>query len=195
MSREELSTMYSDGRNHRVVIFRRQDGIYGFEEQVLERPHGVSWVRSGHDSASHFDSEGLATYECIARVGWLTEMLVTGRIPEGSGWRRVVGPPPSTLGRTRVICFSPIHERHRCTGRPFVNFCGRLAVIAGLAVCQAGPDSFFLFGCDSDWNPIWDTWHQTLEDARGAGEEEYQGISQTWERLAEPEVTPDRCGG
>jgi hypothetical protein len=75
-----------------------------------------------------------------------------------------------------------------------VNVCGRLGVIAALAVCQAGQDSFYLFGCDSDWNPIWDTWHQTVEDARGAAEEEYQGISQTWERPAKLEATPDRGG-
>jgi hypothetical protein len=187
MSREELRTMYSADRSRRVVIFRRLDRTYGFEEQVPEPHPGTSWVRSGHDSASYFETEGLATSECIARVGWLTELLVTGQIPEGSGWRRVVGPPPNTVERARLICFSPIDERHRCTSRSSVNCCGRLGPIAGLAVYQEeqgpfeGQGPFYLFGCDSDWNPMWDTCHQTVEDARGAAEEEYQGISQTWE--------------
>jgi hypothetical protein len=188
MSREDLKTMYSDDRSRRVVIFRRQDGTYGFEEQVREGPHRAFWVRSGHHSASRFDSEGLATYECIVRVSWLTDLLVVGQIPEGADWRRVAGPPPMNLGRARVICFSPIDERHRCTGQPVVNMCGRLGVIAGVAICEG----YFLFGCDSEWRPFWDSWHQTEEEAMTAAEEQYEGVCRTWNRCAEQGAPADR---
>jgi hypothetical protein len=60
---------------------------------------------------------------------------------------------------------------------------GRLAVVAGLAICQyEGQDGFYLFGCDSEWNTIWDSWHPTVEHAMSGAEEEYEGVSQTWEK-------------
>ena len=56
-----------------------------------------------------------------------------------------------------------------------------MGVMAGLAICQyPGELCFYLFGCDSDWNEITDTWHQTIEDAKKQAEFEYAGISQTW---------------
>ncbi|MGQ9547059.1 MAG: hypothetical protein ACUVWS_00380, partial [Roseiflexus sp.] len=52
---------------------------------------------------------------------------------------------------------------------------------AGLAICQyEGETSCYLFGCDSDWNAVTDTWHETLEDALDQAEFEYEGVSKTW---------------
>jgi hypothetical protein len=182
MSREELRAMYSADHRRRVILFRRRDGTYGFEEQVSDGPQEAAWRRSGHDSASRFESEGLATYECLSRVGWLAELLAAGGVPEGAAWRKASGPPPKTIGRLPVVCFSLIDERHRCADRPFVYAGGRLGIIAGLAVCGEG--GFHLFTCDSEWNPLADTWHPTVEDAMAAGEEGYEGVSRTWERPA-----------
>ena len=57
--------------------------------------------------------------------------------------------------------------------------------VAGLAICRyPGDTGYYLFYCDSEWEPITDTWHQSLEDAEHQAEFEYQGAAQTWQRLA-----------
>ena len=46
-----------------------------------------------------------------------------------------------------------------------------------LAICQyPGDEGFDLLYCDLDWNPITDTWHQSLDDAKSQATFEYQGI-------------------
>jgi len=52
----------------------------------------------------------------------------------------------------------------------------------GLAICRFdGDDAFYLHGCDSDWNTITDTWHQSLADAQAQAVFEYEGVSDTWQ--------------
>ena len=41
-------------------------------------------------------------------------------------------------------------------------------------------ESFFLFGCDAEWNPITDTWHNNLGEAVEQAEFEYKGSKNTW---------------
>jgi len=54
---------------------------------------------------------------------------------------------------------------------------------AGLAICHhEGEDCFYLFGCDSSWNTVTDTWHQSLDDALAQAEFEYEGVSKTWQK-------------
>ncbi|HLK59631.1 MAG TPA: hypothetical protein VKU00_23930 [Chthonomonadaceae bacterium] len=91
--------------------------------------------------------------------------------------------PPEKVGGAKVICFTPIDERHRHTGN-----CKQivadvlLEVAAGLAICQyEGEDSYYLFGCDAEWNTLSDTWHVTLENAKEQAEFEYAGVSATWQ--------------
>ncbi|HKQ37770.1 MAG TPA: hypothetical protein VJ063_06800 [Verrucomicrobiae bacterium] len=81
-----------------------------------------------------------------------------------------------------MICYSPIDERHRFTGACKQIVAGQLVgAMSGLAICQyAGEGAFYLFGCDSDWQAVTDTWHQTLDDAKHQAEFEYEGISKTW---------------
>ena len=81
-----------------------------------------------------------------------------------------------------MICYSPVDERHRFTGSCKQIVAGQLmGAMAGLAICQYDDeDAFFLFGCDSDWQTITDSWHQTLDDAKNQAEFEYEGIGKTW---------------
>ncbi len=56
--------------------------------------------------------------------------------------------------------------------------------MSGLAICQVGyGQEFYLFGCDHDWNVVTDTWHQSLDEAKGQAEWEYEGVSKTWSYL------------
>ena len=58
--------------------------------------------------------------------------------------------------------------------------------MAGLAICQyEGEDSFYLFGCDKDWQTITDSWHQTLAEAKRQAEFEYECIGKTWVEIVE----------
>jgi hypothetical protein len=93
---------------------------------------------------------------------------------------------PESVGGAKVICFTPIDSRHRHTGNCRQIVDGVLkGAAAGLAICQyEGEDSYFLFGCDAEWNSVTDTWHQTLEDAKEQAEFEYEGVSETWMRYA-----------
>jgi hypothetical protein len=89
---------------------------------------------------------------------------------------------PTILDGAKVILYTPIDERHRATGNCKQIVAGVLAgPAAGLAICQYdGEDSFYLFGCDQEWNSVTDTCHQTVEDAKAEAEFEYEGVSATW---------------
>jgi hypothetical protein len=53
--------------------------------------------------------------------------------------------------------------------------------ISGVAICQySGEESYYLFYCDQDWEPVTDTLHATIEDAMRQGEFEYEGINSAW---------------
>jgi hypothetical protein len=76
---------------------------------------------------------------------------------------------PDTIGGAKVVCFT------------------RLAVesesrVSGLAICQhTGGQTFYLFGCDSAWRSISDTWHQSLTEAKKQAEFEHAGVSASWQ--------------
>jgi hypothetical protein len=93
-----------------------------------------------------------------------------------------VGQIPSKIGGANVVCFTPIDSRRRHTGNCRQIVAGALqGTAAGLTICQyEGKDSFYLFGCDENWNSVTDTWHQTLENAKHQAEFEYEGVSNTW---------------
>lgn len=81
-----------------------------------------------------------------------------------------------------MICYSPIDQRHRYTEACNHIVAGQLiGAVSGLAICQyAGEDGFYLFGCDSEWQTVTDTWHPTFDDAKHQAEIEYEGVSKTW---------------
>ncbi len=93
-----------------------------------------------------------------------------------------MGPAPREIGGAKVICFTPIDERHRPTGNCKQIVAGVLRVpAAGLAICQyPGENCYYLFGCNATWESITDTWHQSLEEAKEQAEFEYRGVSATW---------------
>ena len=58
--------------------------------------------------------------------------------------------------------------------------------VAGLAICKYEADAgYYLLYCDPEWNPITDTRHDTVEDAKHQAETEYAGVSSTWQHLEE----------
>jgi hypothetical protein len=87
------------------------------------------------------------------------------------------------IGTAKVICYSPIDRRHRHTGNCRQVVAGVLqGPVAGLAICQySGDSAYCLFGCNEEWRPITDTWHQTLEEAEEQAEFEYERVSGTWQ--------------
>jgi hypothetical protein len=90
---------------------------------------------------------------------------------------------PQKIGSAEVILFSVIDNRHLPTGNCRHAVSGiTQGPASGLAICRyPGESGFYLLGCDSDWNSITDTFHETLEKAKAQAEFEYQGVSTTWE--------------
>jgi hypothetical protein len=91
-------------------------------------------------------------------------------------------PASEVIGGYKVVCYTPIDSRHRFTEKTRQIVRGKLmGAMSGLAICQPGKlDEFYLFGCDSDWNVVTDTWHQSLNEAKEQAEYEYEGVSETW---------------
>ena len=89
---------------------------------------------------------------------------------------------PREIGGAKVICYSPIDHRHRHTDNCRQIVAGVLyESMAGLAICQyPGESCYYIFGCNSEWQEITDTWHETLEQAKEQAEFEYDGITPTW---------------
>jgi len=48
----------------------------------------------------------------------------------------------------------------------------------------SGDYGFYLFYCNSAWEPLTDTYHQTLDDAKAQAEFEYHGIQSHWQHPA-----------
>ena len=90
--------------------------------------------------------------------------------------------PPTVVGGAPVIRWTVIDARHRPTGAWKHIVAGVLQrPAAGLAICRHdGEDAYYLFGCDERWNSITDSWHVTLDDALSRAEQEYEGVSKTW---------------
>ena len=90
--------------------------------------------------------------------------------------------PPELIGGPRVVRWSAIDGRRRPPGNCRQIVAGELqGLAAGVAIRQCeGEDTYYLFGCDAEWNSVTDTWHATLEEAPDQAEFEYEGVSQTW---------------
>jgi hypothetical protein len=90
---------------------------------------------------------------------------------------------PTSIDGFRVICSTPLDERHRPTGRTRQVIDGAQAKgVSALAICEAGDQAqaCYLFGCDADWHTLTDTWHESVEFAMRQAEFEYSGTSSTW---------------
>jgi hypothetical protein len=108
----------------------------------------------------------------------LSNLMLENSMPER--------PAPKALGGCRVICYTPIDDRHRFTCKTKQIVQGKLmGAMSGLAICQSSEaQEFYLFGCDADWNVVTDTWHKSLAEAKEQAEFEYAGVNQTWTHFA-----------
>lgn len=99
---------------------------------------------------------------------------------------RFMGVVPKEIGGARVICYTPIDNRHKFTGNCKQIVAGKLmGPVSGLAICKYdSDDAFYLFGCTEEWLSVTDTWHQSFEDATDQAEYEYEGSRKTWIELA-----------
>jgi len=90
--------------------------------------------------------------------------------------------PPKLIGGARLVRWSVIDDRQRPTGNCRQIVAGVLqGPAAGLAIGQyEGETAYYLFGCDTAWNTVTDTWHETLQGALQQAEFEYEGVSRTW---------------
>ena len=89
---------------------------------------------------------------------------------------------PQRLGEEQVVCYTPVDSRHRHTGATRHVVAGVLASQScGLAICESPRSAgFMLYGCDTQWSVLSDTWHPSLAEALAQAEHEYAGSSQTW---------------
>ena len=88
---------------------------------------------------------------------------------------------PTNIGRSKVILYSQIDQRHIPTGTCKNEIDGVLMKNAKwAAITQYDNDSgYYLFFCyESD--QLSDTYHGTIEEAKEQAEFEYEGITSTW---------------
>jgi hypothetical protein len=89
---------------------------------------------------------------------------------------------PLFLAGSPVVAHARLDARQRPTGNAYHHANGAVpGPAAGLAICRLEEGGFYLFGCDAEWNPVTDTWHETLDDALHQAEFEYEGVGATWE--------------
>ena len=89
---------------------------------------------------------------------------------------------PCIIDGAKVLYSTRIDARHTWTRACKHTIGGSTAgKMAELAICQYDNESnVYLFGCNSDWITLTDTWHETVEDAMKQAEFEYAGTKQTW---------------
>jgi hypothetical protein len=67
-----LETIYDASRKRRVIIFQRDDGSFGFdEERFSDEPLEMAWLP--YDRDCRCDSVERALSEARGRVPWLAE--------------------------------------------------------------------------------------------------------------------------
>jgi hypothetical protein len=69
MSRQNLRTLVAPWQTRRVVVFRRDDGSFGFEDQRFSLEQ--SWHATGRYLECYADSADNAEHEARQHVPWL----------------------------------------------------------------------------------------------------------------------------
>lgn len=86
------------------------------------------------------------------------------------------------LGGAKILKYLTLAPEQKRTGNT-KHFIGgkELVEIHGLAICQYEDDSgIYLFYCDSEWNVLTDTWHETVEGAQDQASFEFEGLENKW---------------
>jgi hypothetical protein len=93
-----------------------------------------------------------------------------------------MGHLPGEISGARVLRFAFLDKSVRPTGS--CQHCVQAQImgpVQALAICQyEGEAGYYLFSCDSRWQAVADTWHETIEDALRQAEFEYEGITTNW---------------
>ena len=90
---------------------------------------------------------------------------------------------PDQIGEAQVICYLILNSnRHKRTGSTEHIVGGTLITeFFALAICQyKKDDGFYLFYCNSSWEAVTDTYHDTIQDAKEQAEFEYSGTENDW---------------
>jgi len=89
---------------------------------------------------------------------------------------------PKRIGDFVVLYYTVIDSRHRFTGRTQHRFGTNVQnTVAGLAICGfTGDANFYLLYCNHAWDPINDSTHPTLAEAKHQAEQEFAGSAKTW---------------
>lgn len=76
-----IERIFDVSGSRRVLIFQREDGSFGFDEERFSRePLEMSWIPRGYDSRC--DTRERALSEAMGRVEWLESEMITTRILE-----------------------------------------------------------------------------------------------------------------
>jgi hypothetical protein len=69
-----IHTIYDAAKRRRVVVFRQEDGSFGFsEERFSDEALEQAWIPVGGYSVSRCDTAERALVEARDRVSWLSE--------------------------------------------------------------------------------------------------------------------------
>jgi hypothetical protein len=93
-----------------------------------------------------------------------------------------MGHTPSEIDGARVLRYAVVDESVRATRNcKHSVLAQKMGPARALAICPyEGEPGFYLFSCDSSWQVLTDTWHETMEDALRQAEFEYEGITANW---------------
>lgn len=91
--------------------------------------------------------------------------------------------PPPILDRAQVLRYAILD---RGVTRTVATIHRVRSVVMGpaeaLAICTyADENGYYLFYCDSEWNVVTDTFHESLERAIHQAEYEYMGLAFSWQ--------------
>src|SRR5262245_54841164 len=91
-----------------------------------------------------------------------------------------MGTPPQYLDDARVLRYAIVGDGVTPTGKTVhrLHPSGVMGSAAALAIYQYDGDGCcYLFYCDTEWNVLTDTWHESLEAAVKQAEFEYMGLT------------------
>lgn len=83
MDTSTVQEIYDEDEERRVVIFRRGDGTFFYEEEYFSKhEHEMCWIPKKKQTIGFYDSRETALREAIANTDWLRWTLTSGDGPE-----------------------------------------------------------------------------------------------------------------